>query len=333
MKAKILLVILIVAAGAAGWFVAQKNRAQTFSAASGENEILYYTCPMHPDVHAVKPGKCPECGMDLVPVHGKEKVSAINSGRKILYYQSAMHPWIKSDKPGKCPICGMNLVPVYEGDTGTDTNMAPGIVKLNAMSTSVINVQTEAVTNRPIARTLHFAGQIVGNSRQSAWFQFTAYERDLAWLKIGQTLDVVISAAPEKIYSAQIKVRGIKSFADEDFDMMTGSTTIRAEISNGPVEAGDLGAHRLFNNLHAEAHVIAETESVLAIPRAAIISRGQGAYVFVDKGDGHYQFRPVLLGRIGDDFAEVRANLDAGEKVVTTGNLLIDSEAQLATGN
>src|SRR5665648_53476 len=25
-----------------------------------------YTCPMHPDVHSDKPGKCPECGMDLV---------------------------------------------------------------------------------------------------------------------------------------------------------------------------------------------------------------------------------------------------------------------------
>jgi hypothetical protein len=27
-----------------------------------------YTCPMHPEVKADKPGKCPKCGMDLVPV-------------------------------------------------------------------------------------------------------------------------------------------------------------------------------------------------------------------------------------------------------------------------
>jgi hypothetical protein len=26
-----------------------------------------YTCPMHPDVHSPTPGKCPKCGMDLVP--------------------------------------------------------------------------------------------------------------------------------------------------------------------------------------------------------------------------------------------------------------------------
>ncbi len=27
-----------------------------------------YTCPMHPEVIADKPGKCPKCGMNLVPV-------------------------------------------------------------------------------------------------------------------------------------------------------------------------------------------------------------------------------------------------------------------------
>ena len=27
-----------------------------------------YTCPMHPDVISDQPGKCPKCGMNLVPV-------------------------------------------------------------------------------------------------------------------------------------------------------------------------------------------------------------------------------------------------------------------------
>jgi hypothetical protein len=30
------------------------------------NGIEYYTCPMHPEVHSDKSGKCPSCGMDLV---------------------------------------------------------------------------------------------------------------------------------------------------------------------------------------------------------------------------------------------------------------------------
>lgn len=30
--------------------------------------IAYYTCSMHPSVHSPVPGKCPICGMDLIPV-------------------------------------------------------------------------------------------------------------------------------------------------------------------------------------------------------------------------------------------------------------------------
>ncbi len=37
-------------------------------AVSAKNDIDYYTCTMHPWVHSKKPGDCPVCGMDLVPV-------------------------------------------------------------------------------------------------------------------------------------------------------------------------------------------------------------------------------------------------------------------------
>jgi Cu(I)/Ag(I) efflux system membrane fusion protein len=44
--------------------------------AAAEDEISHWTCPMHPSVHAKDPGKCPICGMTLVPVLRK----AIESG-------------------------------------------------------------------------------------------------------------------------------------------------------------------------------------------------------------------------------------------------------------
>jgi len=31
-----------------------------------------YTCPMHPAVHSASPGRCPICGMTLVPVASGE---------------------------------------------------------------------------------------------------------------------------------------------------------------------------------------------------------------------------------------------------------------------
>ena len=179
---------------------------------------------------------------------------------------------------------------------------------------------------------LHLAGQIIAKSSTAEWFEFTAYERDLPWLKIDQTIEVQMPSAPDIVYSAQIKLHGLKPFADADFDMMTGSTKVRAEILDPTVQPGDFGKYKLFNGLHAEGHLIAETEKVLTVPRSAIISRGIGAMVYVDKGDGHYAPRAILLGRVGDEFSEVLAGLKEGEKVVTTGNVLIDSEAQLTAG-
>ncbi len=37
----------------------------------GKNAVTY-TCPMHPEVTSDKPGKCPKCGMELVPKEGKK---------------------------------------------------------------------------------------------------------------------------------------------------------------------------------------------------------------------------------------------------------------------
>ncbi|MCX6121163.1 MAG: hypothetical protein NTX44_06050 [Ignavibacteriales bacterium] len=71
-----------------------------------------YTCPMHPEVIAHKPGKCPKCGMTLVKVDAKkvkEKVKkAIDIKAEV--YTCPMHSEVKSDTPGKCPKCKMNLV-------------------------------------------------------------------------------------------------------------------------------------------------------------------------------------------------------------------------------
>lgn len=60
---------------------------------------VIYTCPMHPKVIQDKPGKCPECRMDLV----KKEVPRTT-------YTCPMHPKVVQDKPGKCPDCGMALV-------------------------------------------------------------------------------------------------------------------------------------------------------------------------------------------------------------------------------
>ncbi|WP_443271713.1 copper-transporting P-type ATPase [Variovorax sp. JS1663] len=100
-----------------------------------------YTCPMHPEVRQVGPGKCPKCGMFLEPVaapsahaakagdpHGHQHhhpvataappAPAAKGGREV-EYTCPMHPQIRQMGPGNCPICGMALEPaIATSETG-----------------------------------------------------------------------------------------------------------------------------------------------------------------------------------------------------------------------
>src|SRR5260370_28096580 len=41
------------------------------------HRVLYYVDPMHPSYRSSKPGKAPDCGMDLVPVYADSAASSI----------------------------------------------------------------------------------------------------------------------------------------------------------------------------------------------------------------------------------------------------------------
>lgn len=43
------------------------------AAGTGERKIAYYKDPMHPWYTSDKPGKAPDCGMDLVPVYEDDR--------------------------------------------------------------------------------------------------------------------------------------------------------------------------------------------------------------------------------------------------------------------
>ncbi len=81
---------------------------------------ITYTCPMPEDsVFSDKPGRCPKCGMELIPVsnaHGEHAGDAHQLGQELSGYTCPMHPQVHSEKPGVCPICGMNLERVKTDD-------------------------------------------------------------------------------------------------------------------------------------------------------------------------------------------------------------------------
>jgi hypothetical protein len=74
-----------------------------------QKDTVFYTCTMHPGVNLDKPGKCPQCGMDLVKKAGKSATTVVKS-EGVITYTCSMHPEITSDRSGKCPKCGMAMI-------------------------------------------------------------------------------------------------------------------------------------------------------------------------------------------------------------------------------
>jgi uncharacterized protein with PIN domain len=96
--------------------------------------------PEHVSIQYDHAGKCPICGMALVPVSAVA-LQKLQPGGKLLYYTCPMpeHSDVRSDKPGKCPKCGMTLIPVMEA--------------LPLLNTSTIQVKAEPAESATLHAT------------------------------------------------------------------------------------------------------------------------------------------------------------------------------------
>ena len=69
--------------------------------------------------------------------------------------------------------------------------------------------------------------------------------------------------------------------------------------------------------------------SRLAVPDSAVIDSGKRQVVLVERGEGRYEPRPVVLGPRADGWVQVKEGLAADERVVTQATFLIDAESNI----
>jgi hypothetical protein len=68
------------------------------------------------------------------------------------------------------------------------------------------------------------------------------------------------------------------------------------------------------------------------VPRSAVLDTGTRRLVYVAAGEGAFEARDVEIGAGTGEVYPVLRGLSAGEKVVTNGNFLIDSQTRLSGG-
>jgi membrane fusion protein, copper/silver efflux system len=158
------------------------------------------------------------------------------------------------------------------------------------------------------------------------WFYAEVYERDLPAIRIGQKAVLRTPSVPGREFAGEV------TFIDPNFSAATRSTRVRVEVDNPASDDANSLPRVLPHRAYAEAAIQADLGEVLVVPRSAVLRDGRRSVVYVDVGDGRYEARAVTLGRTGDEGIEVVSGLAEGDRVVTSGNLLIDAEAQLRLG-
>lgn len=131
----------------------------------------------------------------------------------------------------------------------------------------------------------------------------------------GKSVTVSATAAPEPVNG---KVDAILP----DVSASTRTLKVRIVLPNPQ--------HRLVPGMFASVRFDGgDRQDVLQIPSEAVIRTGQRNVVMVDAGAQGYVATEIRTGQESDGMTEVVSGLTAGQKVVTSGQFLIDSEASL----
>lgn len=158
---------------------------------------------------------------------------------------------------------------------------------------------------------------------KQVWVELDAYESMLPSLRVGQKVDVVIDSLANQVH------QGVVSFIDPVVDTATQVARVRIEVPNleRALKPGMVARARL------NAPSSAGAAAPLVIPHTAPLYAGARSLVYVEVSDDAkgpvYEARDVDLGARMGAFYVVRGGLSSGERVVTHGAFVLDSDLQI----
>jgi RND family efflux transporter MFP subunit len=151
------------------------------------------------------------------------------------------------------------------------------------------------------------------------WVKADVYQPDLPSVRTSQPVEITSDSLPG------ITLHGRVGFLDTSINPQTRTASARIQVPNPSM--------RLRPGMFVQVKFAAPAEhDVLAIPRSAVLDTGMRKIVYVAKGNGEFEGRQVQLGTPGSDYYPVLAGLKEGERIVSQGNFLIDSQTRITAG-
>lgn len=162
------------------------------------------------------------------------------------------------------------------------------------------------------------AGQALAqiNGLSSVWLDAAVPEAVAGSVSPGQPVTVTLTAFPGE--TRRGRVRTILPKADDQ----SRTLTVRIELPNPGL--------KLRPGMFAQVNFAGEERQALLVPSEAVIQTGKRAIVMLALDKGRYRAAEVRTGQTSNGQTEILAGLSQGEKVVTSGQFLIDSEASLS---
>jgi cobalt-zinc-cadmium efflux system membrane fusion protein len=146
----------------------------------------------------------------------------------------------------------------------------------------------------------------------SLWVTADIYETDLPNVHVGAPVVIRLAAYPDRDFPAKI-------FAiNPTVDPATRTVKVRCVVPN----SGGILKPEMFARIRVGDAV---KKKVPTVPSNAILTEGERSYVLVEEAAGHFRRRDVKAGRDVEGNTVVESGLRPGDRVVTSGVLLLNS--------
>lgn len=154
------------------------------------------------------------------------------------------------------------------------------------------------------------------NGLSTVWLNAAIPEAMAGSLRIGRSVEVTLAAFPGERMTGRL-IALLPAVAED-----SRTLTARIEMANR--------GGRLRPGMYGQIVFGGGSDATLLVPSEAVIRTGQRTLVMLALEGGRYQPAEVRVGREAGGQTQILAGLNEGERVVASGQFLLDSEASLS---